>query len=77
MGPMLPPTSSRTSPSFCFREWRPSEPAARVRSGSLQAPALMSQRFMPHTSLMSKGAIRPRKMDARKEETRVMREVAR
>ena len=28
------------------------------------------------TSLMSMGAMRPRKMDARKEDTKVMREVA-
>lgn len=77
MEPILPPPSSRTSPSLDFREARPSEPAARVRRGSLQDPDLMSQRSMPQTSLMSKGAILPRKRDARKDETRVIREVRR
>ena len=74
--PMLPPPLIRTSPSLDFREASPEGPAARVRRGSLQLAALMSQRFMPQASLMSIGAILPRKMEARKDETRVMREVA-
>ena len=73
---MLPPPSSRTSPSFCFRDARPSGPAARVRSGSLQAPALISQRFMPQASLISIGAILPKNTEARNEETRVILLVA-
>lgn len=73
---MLPPPSRRTSPSFDFRADKPDGPAASVRRGSLHVEALMSQRFMPQASLMSMGAILPRKMEARKEETRVIREVA-
>lgn len=75
MGPILPPPSSRTVPSFCLRESRPESPAASFKRGSLQAPALISHRFMPQTSLMSKGAMWPRKIDDRNEETSVMRDV--
>ena len=74
---MLPPPSSRTVPSLDFKDSSPSEPAASLRSGSLQVPLLISHRFMPQTSLMSKGAMRPRKIEARKEDTNVMRDVAR
>lgn len=73
---MLPPPSMRTSPSLDFRDASPEGPAARARRGSLQVAALISQRFMPQASLMSIGAILPRKMEARKDETRVIREVA-
>ncbi len=74
---MLPPPSSRTVPSFCFSDSRPSSPAANFKSGSLHVPASMSHRFMPQTSLMSNGAIFPKKTEAKKDETRVIRDVAR
>ena len=51
------------------------EPAVRDRRSSCQVPALMSHRFIPQTSDMSIGATFPRKIDARNEETREMREV--
>lgn len=73
---MLPPPSRRTSPNLDLREEIPDGPAARVRRGSLHLEALISHKFMPQASLMSMGAILPRKMEARKEETRVIREVA-
>ena len=37
----------------------------------------MSKRFMPQTSAISMGAILPRKIEARKEDTSEMREVLR
>lgn len=76
IAPMLPPPSFRTVPSFCLSDSTPSSPAASLRSGSCHSPALMSQRFIPQTSLISKGAILPRNTDARNEDTSVMREVA-
>lgn len=66
----------RTSPSLERREETPSAPADILRRGSDQVPEEMSKRFMPHASEMSMGAILPRKREARKEETSVIREVA-
>jgi hypothetical protein len=51
-------------------------PAARESSSSCHEPFLMSQRLAPHTSLMSMGATLPRKIEARNEDTREMRDVA-
>lgn len=73
--PMLPPPSSRTVPSFDLRESKLSSPAANLSSGSHQAPALMSHKFMPQTSLMSNGAILPKNIEARKDDTSVIRVV--
>jgi len=52
------------------------DPAARVMSFSLYLPALISQRFIPQTSEMSIGAILPRNIEAKNEDTRDIREVA-
>ena len=51
------------------------EPAVSDRSSSCHVPALMSHRFIPQTSDMSIAATFPRKIDARNEDTREMREV--
>lgn len=73
---MLPPPSARTSPNLERMDETPSVPADILRRGSDQVPEEMSNRFMPHASEMSIGAILPRKREARKDETSVMREVA-
>lgn len=76
MVPKLAPPSSGTRPSFVLRSSTPDVlPAVRASRSSCQRPFLMSQRLAPQTSLMSIGAILPRKMDARKAETREMRAV--
>ena len=41
----------------------------------LYLPAFISQRFIPQTSEISMGAILPRKIEARNEDTRDIREV--
>lgn len=51
------------------------DPAAKVISFLLYLPALISQRFIPQTSEISIGAILPREIEARNEDTREMREV--
>ena len=74
MVPRLVPPSMAMGPSFLARSLGlPFD--ARLMSCSLKAPALMSHRFMPQTSEMSIGAILPRKMEARNDETREMQDV--
>jgi len=73
---MDPPPSRRTSPSLERKDATPSLPAESSRRGSLQDPEDMSKRFMPHASETSIGATLPRKIEARKEETNVIRDVA-
>ena len=77
MLPELAPRSSGTWPSLDFRSSPPSEPAAREIRSECQQAFLMSQRFIPQTSLISIGATLPRNMEARKEDTREIREVSR
>ena len=77
MLPKLKPPSSETWPSLDFRSSTPSEPAAREIRSECQQAFLMSQRFIPQTSLISIGATLPRNMEARKEDTREIREVSR
>lgn len=77
IGPILPPPSSRTSPRRSLSDWIPSSPAASFKRGSHQAPVWISHRFIPQASLISMEAILPKKTEAKKEETRVMRDVRR
>lgn len=77
MVPRLQPPSSGTVPSLCLSSVVSEEPAVKDRSPSCQAPALTSHKFIPQTSDMSIGATFPRNIDARNEETRQIREVAR
>ena len=50
-------------------------PAASAKSFSLYLPACMSHKFIPQTSEMSIGAILPRNIEARNEDTREIRDV--
>lgn len=77
MLPKLPPPSSGTPPSLYLRSLVSEESAAKARSFSLNLPSLISHRFMPQTSEMSIGAILPRKIEARKDETKEIRDVFR
>ena len=74
MGPRHSPPSKDTAPSFFARSsgW-PFE--ARDSSFLLNWPASMSHRFIPQTSEISIGATRPRKIDARNEDTSEILEV--
>ena len=59
-------------PSFARRDVE-EVPSARARSWSFQVDDWMFQRFIPQTSEMSMGAMRPRKIEARKDDTRDIR----
>ncbi|KAF5138702.1 hypothetical protein E5D57_002488 [Metarhizium anisopliae] len=69
------PPSTCGSPSFLRRSSAPSLPAERASSSGLYCWLGMSHRFMPHTSLISRGATDPRRMEASHDDTRDMREV--
>jgi hypothetical protein len=77
MFPKSLPPSSWTWPSFCLRSAAPSfPPAVKASRSSCQSPLLISHRFMPVTSLISMGATLPRNTEAKKEDTREMRETS-
>lgn len=70
-----PPSLGTFAPSLDLRLDVSLDPAANDKSRSSHVPGLIFHRFMPQTSEISRGAILPRKMEARKEDTKQIRDV--